>query len=443
MRRILNAAAKAAAGLVFCAAALFPAMAAAPETAAPSVVVLRTWYKLSLELVRHTPTYTPPVASRAFAYLGVAAYEAVASGSPGLRSLAGQLNGLEALPQREAGLEYAPAIMLDAALAATMRSLFDNTGPTGQRAMDSVAAKLGAKAAAGVPADVAARSRDHGAAIAAHVAAWAAGDGGAVVENMGFPLDYALAPGAAHWLPTSLIAQQQKPLLPQWGRNRTFAMPAGTTCPLPPPPVYSEDESSDFYRQAREVYDASRTLTAKQREIARFWADDAMLSTTPPGHWIAIILQILEREGAGSERSVDILARAGIAAGDAFIGCWGTKYRYDLVRPVTYIRRVIDPQWEPLLFTPPFPEYPSGHSTQSAAFAVVLTRFFGESFSFQDDALAPDGFSPRTFSSFAEAADDAAVSRLYGGIHFRAAIQRGSEQGRCIGAFAAALRTRR
>ncbi len=168
-----------------------------------------------------------------------------------------------------------------------------------------------------------------------------------------------------------------------------------------------------------------------------------MLSMTPPGHWISIALQILNRDNVSLDKRVDILARLGIAVADGFIGCWQAKYQYDLIRPISYIRRVIDPKWEPLLNTPPFPEYPSGHSTQSGAAAAVLTNLFGENFAFEDKTGAHAGLAPRTFASFNAAADDAGISRLYGGIHFRAAIENGLEQGRCIAAFTNTLRTRR
>ena len=249
--------------------------------------------------------------------------------------------------------------------------------------------------------------------------------------------------GAAHWVPTSLIAQQQNPLLPNWGENRTFAMPNGTACALPAPPEYSEDKTSAFYKEALEVYETGNNLSPEQRAIARFWSDDPMLSPTPPGHWVSIALQVLERDKLGLDASVDVLARLGVAVADSFIGCWQTKFQYDLLRPVTYIRRVIDPKWETVLNTPPFPEYPSGHSTQSSAAAAVLTHLFGENFAFEDATHQDDGVAPRAFPSFRAAADEAGISRLYGGIHFRTAIERGLEQGRCVAAFVNALRTRK
>ena len=403
--------------------------------------MLRGWFDMALALTRHTATFSPPVASRAYGYLGVTAFEAVASGSGKLRTLAGQLNGLSATPAREAGVAYDDAVILDAALSSAVHDLFGNTGPTGHRAMDALDAKLQAEVTEGLAPDVVARSESYGRAVAAHILDWAKEDGGAAVANMGFPLEYKLKPGPAHWVPTSTIVQQQAPLLPDWGKNRTFAMPMGATCELPAPPAYSEDTASEYYKEAREIYDTWRTLTSEQRAIARFWADDAMLSVTPPGHWLSIALQIVDREKLGLEKSVDVLARLGVAEADSFVGCWETKFVYDTVRPITYIRRVIDPQFETIVNTPPFPEFPSGHSAESAAAAIVLTSIFGDHYAFDDDTDAEDGLKPRSFASFWAAANEAAVSRLYGGIHYRAAIEMGADQGRCVGAYAVALRT--
>jgi membrane-associated phospholipid phosphatase len=168
-----------------------------------------------------------------------------------------------------------------------------------------------------------------------------------------------------------------------------------------------------------------------------------MLSPTPPGHWISIALQIIERDKLNMNKSVDVLARLGVGMADAFIGCWNGKYQYNLLRPITYIRKVIDPNWDTLINTPPFPEYPSGHSTQSGAAAFVLTKFFGENFVFDDATHIKDNIKPRSFPSFDAAAQEAGISRLYGGIHYRAAIEDGLDQGRCIGAYANALKTRK
>ncbi|HVG47601.1 MAG TPA: vanadium-dependent haloperoxidase [Rubellimicrobium sp.] len=424
------------------AAAVAISLAAAAEAGPSPEEVLSLDTRLALELTRHTPTTSPPVASRAFAYLYVTAYEAVAGGSDDLVTLAGQLNGLGPLPLRETGVAYDEGVVLEAALSTVLTALYGNTGPTGQRALAHMSERLAEGVAEGVPSEVVERSRAQGEAVARHVLDWAEGDGGAVVENMGFPMAWDLPKSDGLWVPTSKIVQQQLPLLPDWGRNRTFAMPDGAACALPPPPAYSTEDGTPFMDEAQEVLDTRRGLTDEQRAIARFWSDDPMLTPTPPGHWISIASQVLDAQDADLERRVEVLAKLSVAMSDAFVGCWHEKFRYNMIRPVTYIRANLDPGFEPLLITPPFPEYPSGHSTQSGAAAVVLTAMFGEGFAFTDATHEDDGLPARSFPSFWAAAEEAGISRLYGGIHFRSAVEQGLEQGRCVGAYAVALRTR-
>lgn len=402
---------------------------------------MQGWYGLMLELVRHTPTFSPPVASRSFAYIGVTIYEDVASGRTDMRSLAGQLNALQPVPQREPGKTYDEAVIMNAAMGTAAQEFFNHTGPTGQRALAAFGKQMHAKVSAGVSKETARRSKAYGEALARHIIAWSKTDGGAEIVNMGFPLQYTVSKEAGHWLPTSTIGQQQFPLLPSWGNNRPFAMPKGSTCPLPPPPAYSEDKASEFYKQAMEVYDTIKRLTPEQKATARFWSDDPMLSTTPPGHWIQIAFSIFERDKLPLEKQADVLARLGVATADAFIGCWNAKYQYDLIRPITYIKKNIDPKFEALLITPPFPEYPSGHSTASAAMADVMTHVLGQNFAFDDASHIKDNLPVRHFNSFEEAAQEAGISRLYGGIHFRAAIENGLDQGKCIAAYTNKLQT--
>lgn len=423
----------------------FALVALAPVSsiaAAPTAnEVLQDWYKMVLQLTRHTATMSPPVASRAYGYIGVAAYEVVASGSDKLQSLAGQLNGLTELPARDAGQAYDTSIALDAALGAVVGDLFSHTGPIGHRALDSLEAQLIAALADDVDSAVVTRSREYGRAVAAKILDWSRTDGGADVENMGFPLQYTPKVGPQYWVPTSTVVQQQAPLLPEWGNNRPFALPTGATCPTGDPPAYSEDKGSEYYKQAKEVYDSWKGLTADQRAIARFWADDAMLSVTPPGHWLQIALNIIDQKQLSIDKTVDVLMRVGTAEADAFIGCWNSKFVYDTVRPITFIRRTMDPKFDTVVSTPPFPEFPSGHSTQSAAAATVLTALFGDNFAFDDNTDEADGLTPRSFPSFWAAANEAGISRLYGGIHYRAAIELGAAQGKCIAGYSVALKT--
>ena len=434
MKRLLTA----LAGVV----ALISLTAGSNAAVAPGAnEVLQDWYKMVLELTRHTATMSPPVASRAYGYIGVAAYEVVASGSDQLQSLAGQLNGLTALPGRETGQKYDTAIALDAALGKVVGELFNHTGPIGHRALDSLEEQLIAALADDVDPAVVTRSQDYGRAVAAAILDWSQSDGGADVQNMGFPFQYTPKVGPQYWVPTNTIVQQQAPLLPDWGKNRPFALPTGATCPSGDPPAYSEDKGSEYYKQAKELYDGWKALTPEQRAIARFWADDAMLSVTPPGHWVQIALNIIDRDRLPVEKTVDVLMRIGTAEADAFIGCWNSKFLYDTVRPITYIRRTMDPKFETVVNTPPFPEFPSGHSTQSAAAAAVLTAIFGDNIAFEDNTDEADGLKPRSFPSFRAAADEAGISRLYGGIHYRAAIELGAAQGKCIAGYTVALKT--
>jgi len=349
------------------------------------------------------------------------------------------VNGLTALPPAPGALDE--AVLVHATLAAGTAALFGNTGPTGQRALTAMTKKMGAKVAEGVEPALATASADHGAAIVAHLLAWAETDGGAKVENLGFPMEWTLGGKPSSWVPTSTADLQQAPLLPDWGKNRPFALTGAAPCGLEPHPEYSEDPASAFYAEAMEVYEVSKNLTDEQKLIARFWSDDPMLSPTPPGHWASILTEIAARDALPLDRFADALARLGMAVADAFIVCWRVKYEYDLLRPVTYIRRLIDPKWEPLLITPPFPEYPSGHSSQSGAAYAVLEAIFGTGFAFDDATHAADGLPVRSFPSFKAAAEEAAISRLYGGIHFRSAIKNGISQGECVAAFVNALTT--
>lgn len=416
--------------------------AVAADRPAPGVI-LRDWYYLMNELVRHTAIYSPPVASRSFAYLGITAFESAVGGSDKLVSLVGQVQGLDSVPQREAGAVYDETVIIGAAMSDAIVYYFSTTGPTGLRSIKNAQEKWRALAIDGVPTDVVERSEAFGKAVAAKIYEWSKGDGGATITNMGFPYEYDLPKGDGKWVPTNVIRQQQLPLLPEWGNNRTFAIPTGATCPTPGNPEFSVDPASDFYKEANEVYETVKNATPDQIGIARFWSDDPMLSMTPPGHWVSIAMQVAEKENLSLEDNVDLLARMGIAMSDAFVGCWHEKYEYDLIRPISYIKKVIDPKWEPILNTPPFPEYPSGHSTVSGAMGAVMTAFFGENYEFEDFTGSPDGRKPRTFKSFNEAAEEAGISRLYGGIHFHSAIVDGLEQGRCIAQYVIALKTRK
>ena len=208
--------------------------------------------------------------------------------------------------------------------------------------------------------------------------------------------------------------------------------------------LFSSDSSSSFYKMAKEVYDAGNNMTKEQNEIASFWdcnpftvetSGHMMIGfkkITPGGHWMNISCIAAKKANLSFDKSVLVVGLSAFAMVDAFISCWDEKFRSNRIRPETYINRYINLKWTPLLQTPPFPEYTSGHAVLSNVAAEILTYLFGDNFSYTDDSETPFGIAPRHFTSFRQAASEASISRLYGGIHFRDAIENGNQQGKDI-----------
>lgn len=393
------------------------------------------WFDLSLILVRDTAGYSPPVASRSFGYAGVTLYEALVPGMPDHRSLVGQLSGLSALPQAGKNRAYHWPTVANSALAEILRSLFPTASATNLAAIDDLEEEFADECSPTLPRGVFNRSVNRGRAVADAVFDWSTSDGGHEGYLNNFPpYDRPVGPGL--WVPTppGFLPGLQR----FWGSNRTFALASGADCPPGDPTPYSEDPASQFFAEAIEVYDTVNNLTPEQETIALYWSDDPVTTFTPPGHSVSMLTQVLRNLGSGLDVAAEAYAKVGMAAADAFISCWHVKYVYNLLRPVTCIQNLTDPAWLPLRITPPFPEYTSGHSTQSGAWAQVMTDLFGL-MAFTDHSHDARGFAPRSFDSFLEAAEEAAVSRLYGGIHFRPANERGVTQGRCVGQAVSAL----
>lgn len=398
--------------------------------------VATAWFALLEDLIRQAPGFSPPVASRAIGYTAATLYEAIAPGMAHGRTLAGRLNGLEWTPPVEEGAAYHWPLVANSALASILRRLFAHGGASVRESIDLLERSMRTRYEADAAPEVLRRSIRRGREVAAAIFEWSKHDGGHEGYFYNFPRTYRPPEGEGLWTPTP--PKYLRALQPYWGRNRPLALPSADACALPPPPPYSTEPSSQLYQEAWEVYVTVKNLTPWQRETALYWADDPVLTATPPGHSLAIATQILREESASLARAADVYLHLGVAIADAFIVCWRDKYRYNYLRPITYIRNVIDPTWnatavtDPLI-TPPFPEYPSGHSTEAAAMATVLAALFGEEYGFTDSSMERLGFAPRTYASFWEAAEEASMSRLYGGIHFRSGNEQGLAQGRCVG----------
>lgn len=411
------------------------------EAAKYNSTVPVNWIQLQLLLVAKTPGWTPPVASRAFGYVGVAVYEAVVPGMADHRSLVGQLNDFTSVPQVEAGKEYNWAIVANAALARITKSLWGNATDAMKSSIDSLEAANLAINSPNSSQEIIDRSVAHGRAVADAVFTWSKSDNGDAGYTKNFPASYVSPTGKdSLWVPTSA---QLIPLQPYWGQNRPFVLPKGGDPNIgidPGVPIsYSTDPSSAFYKEANEVYTTGKALTTEQKNIALFWADGSG-TCTPPGHSMSILCQCFQLENSKLDFAVEAYAKMGIGQADAFISCWATKYKYNLLRPITYIKKYIDSTFTTEIATPPFPEYTSGHSTQSGAMSVIMTQVMGSNFTFTDHTHDAESLSSRTYPSFEAAAQETALSRLYGGIHFRAANERGLTVGKAVGQKVLALK---
>jgi hypothetical protein len=276
--------------------------------------------------------------------------------------------------------------------------------------------------------------------VAALVLAAARTDGGHDGHLRNFPTDHEPPVGPGLWVPTPPAFSRA--LQPRWGQNRTLAVPSGAHCAGGDHTEFSVSPGSRFFLDAVEVHATSRTLTAEQVEIARFWSDDPGATATPPGHSVSILNQVVAADRLDLGRAAEAYVKVGLAVSDSFVTCWNAKYHHNLVRPVTYISEQIEVGWTPLLTTPPFPEHTSGHSVQSAAAFGVMADLFGDRRALVDHTHDARGITPRRFDSFSQCAEEAAISRLYGGIHFRPAIELGLDQGRCIADAVGRLRLR-
>ncbi len=464
---------------------LLAACDGAPAPADPQLVA--QWTRSSLAFVR-SERLGPPVAARISAYAGLTLFEGYAADArSGLRSLAGQLNGLAAVPAAPEG-RIDGAIVAAVAERIVLDSLFRDGFATTRNTIDSLAAaQVAARVAAGVGPDEVERSEAHGELLAGAILAWAATDGFfdtrsrtwtpparrdqwqntatldqyvprtlsgqsdfVATDNPNVRLDPAEAseknvftnrPKTAG--PTTLPSfNPTRPTEPFWGELRPFVLRDGDECAPSPPPAYSERPGSAFHAMGKAFYDSVKALTPEQRQVALFWADNPVATGTPGFHWISVVNQMIARRGLTAPAAAEVYALTSIAIHDAFIGCWKEKYRSMVVRPVAYVQRVFDREFRTVIPTPPFPEYPSGHSVQSAAAVAVLVATLGDTIAFEDSSQVDVGQPPRRFASFTAARDEVAWSRVYAGVHYLPAVIDGVTQGNCIGARVRALRTR-
>lgn len=380
--------------------------------------------------------FSPPQASRNYVYPIIAAYEAMVPGSKGYQSLVGQVRELKELPKPAADVEYCyPVAALHAYTEVGKALIFSEAKMV--KYQDALKQKFNEL---NMPYSVMDNSIAYGQAVADHILDWA--DGDLYKQTRTYP-KYDIPEDKTKWQPTP--PDYMDGIEPHWNKIRPMILDSAQQfVPLPPTPFDTRPESQ-FMKETKEVYLAVKEANEEATEIAKFWDCNPYVShhkghvmfatkkITPGGHWMGITKIAAQKENLDFMATIEAYTRVSIALFDAFISCWDEKYRSSLVRPETVINQLIDEDWLPLLQTPPFPEHTSGHSVISAASAVTLTELLGDNFAYIDSTEVAYGLPPRTFSSFYEAADEAAISRLYGGIHYRPAIDYGVDQGKKVG----------
>lgn len=383
--------------------------------------------------------FAPPVASRVYVYPCISAYEAMSAAYPAYESFANQLDGLSPLEVGEVdtaqvSVELAAIYVFNDVAKQLIFS--EEKMEVWQEEVDSIVNSWQ------VNPKVVEASKAYASKVGKHILGWSKGDNYSQTRTMP---KFSVTDDPARWKPTPPAYMEG--IEPHWNKIRTMVIDSAAQFSPDSSPTFDLAEGSDFYKLVKEVYDVGNELDEEQRLIASFWdcnpfvmnqTGHIMFATkkiTPGGHWMGITGVACRKADADLMKTVEAHSLVSIGLFDAFISCWDEKYRSALIRPETVINETMDPDWLPTLQTPPFPEHTSGHSVISTASAVILTQIFGENFAFVDDVEVRFGLPERSFSSFIEASQEAAISRLYGGIHYRPAIEDGVVQGRKVGNF--------
>lgn len=384
-------------------------------------------------------SFSPVVASRNYAYANVAAYECVAAGNPGYQSLSGQIKHLPQMPKP------VPGQTVDYHLAALLSFVKVGNAVTFPEGVliDYYDELKNSADSAGMPEDVLKNTVAFSDTIVATVMKWSKGDNYAKTRSAE---KYTVTQEDGRWTPTPPMYGQG--LEPHWCDIRPLVLDSCSQFLPAKPPVYNmKDTASAYCRQVMEVKQAVEKLTDDQKHIADFFDDNpfklhvtghVMYGTkkfSPPGHWMNIVGIAAGKAKTDFNQTVAAYTQTAIALFDGFIACWKAKYLHNTVRPETVINKLLDPAWQPYIQTPPFPSYVSGHSVISSAAAEVMTHFFGDNFAYRDTSEREFGIAHRSFTSFRHAAQEASMSRLYGGIHFRADLDEGNLLGKTIGEY--------
>ena len=379
----------------------------------------------------------PPLAARFFSYATLAGYEVVAQNNSTFKTMSGVLNGYPALQKPDSIKGYSYQL---AALLAIMETA-QKMQPSGVLMATFEKQFIDSCKKEGYSDELVAQSQKYAIAISKQILVYAKSDGYNKISN--YPR-YTPIDKEGYWYPTppAFMAAVE----PYFKTVRPFTLDSGSQFKPPLPVAFSTKKESAFYKMLLEnVKEGIDSISPEHRIIAAFWdcnpfavQDDGHLllglkKISPGAHWLGIAGIACADTQKSFEEAMQVFTVVSIGLMDSFICCWDEKFRSNRVRPETAIRKYIQPQWRPLLQTPPFPEYLSGHSCISATSATILSAFFGNDFHYTDSVEVSYGLTPRSFSSFKQAAEEAGISRFYGGIHFKDAIENGAAQGTKVG----------
>lgn len=380
----------------------------------------------------------PPLAARFFSYACLAGYEVVAQHERTYPSMAGKLNKFPHIAKPDTIRGHHQQLSALLAMMETARKL----QPSGALMEKFQQAFLDSCRREGLAEEKINRSLAYARVISQQVLAYAKADKYNRTSN--YPR-YTPSQEEGTWYPTppAFFA----PVEPYFNTVRPFTLDTCIQFKPVPPVAFSKDKNSEFYSMLDACYRQGNNLSKEQRAIAAFWDCNpfalqsrghlltGMKKISPGAHWLGITGIACKMANTDFPKAMKIHTTVSVALMDGFLACWDEKFRSNRIRPETAIRRYIDPDWKPLLQTPPFPEYLSGHSTISGAAATVLTHYFGDNFAFTDTVEERFQLPARHFTSFQQAAIEAGLSRFYGGIHFMDAIDNGRQQGLLVGAW--------
>ena len=396
--------------------------------------VIQQWIDMLTTVERYAEFYRPCPAARMMGYVGLASYEATVSGMPEYQSIAGRFPNL-VIPAVETGKEYHWPTVQNNVYATLFKKFFANVKASDLFKIASLESTLNVQASNSLNTDVFNRSKAYGISVANAVWDYSATDKeGHDKYTDPRPASYTPPVGPGKWVGPA------KPMYPYWGKVRTFAIAEADKLAKAPIP-YSEDKTSAYYAQGLEVYAATTPQTYENQWIAEFWSDDVLGFTFSPAVRVwAVANQVYAQQNSNLETAVMAQVRSGLAVNDAAVACWFSKYHYNLERPNTYINKFINPNWNVasltstgfLPATPPFPAYPSGHSTMGAAGFAALAQVFGEHITLTDrchENRTDFNGKPRTYNTFSEMAWEDALSRIYLGVHWRMDCEEGVRLG--------------